>query len=141
MARQRSTKQKGSETVSEQVNAPNVNTPTNAKVGERKMAMTGLDADFLKGLLASTRTKGDYVIKLNQFVESGENGICANDTWMELADKKDSTLKQGFENAKSNKEAHDDAQYVKVIANEGKVYLINLKDAAQAAEAEAAEAA
>jgi hypothetical protein len=96
--------------------------------------MAGLTADQIQALLGKTRTKGDYVVKLNAFIESGEQGICVNETWMELKDKKATTLKQGFENAKDNKETSEDAEFVKVIANEDLVYLINLKAAGLASE-------
>lgn len=94
----------------------------------------GLTADQIQALLGKTRTKGDYVVKLNSFVESGEQGISVNETWVELKDKKATTLKQGFENAKSNKEANPDAEYVKVISSDDQVFLVNLKVAGMANE-------
>jgi hypothetical protein len=53
-------------------------------------------------------------------------GIDVNETWVEFADKKATTLKQGFDNAKDNKEAHEDADKVKVVSQDDHVYLINL---------------
>ena len=95
----------------------------------------GLTADQIQILLGKTRTKGDYVVKLNSFLESGEQGISVNETWVELKDKKATTLKQGFENAKANKEAHADAEFVKVISSDDQVFLVNLKVAGMADEA------
>jgi hypothetical protein len=110
--------------------APNdgdsVTTATTTK--ERKMA--GLNADQIKALLGKTRQKGLYVQRLNEFLASGEAGISVKETWVEFADKKDTTLKQGFDNAKENKEASEGSENVKVIANEGDVFLINLAAAA-----------
>jgi hypothetical protein len=96
----------------------------NTNTGEHKMA--GLSAEQIAQLLGKTRTKGQYVVYLNQFLESGEGGLCVNEQWVDLRDKKAATLKQGFEGAKDNKEAQDGSENVKVIANEDKVYLINL---------------
>lgn len=92
-----------------------------------------LSEDQIRSLLSNTRTKGQYITYLNEFIESGEPGECANEKWLDLAEKKSSTLKQGFENAKDNKAAHPDAQNVKVVVSgdkdDAKVYLINLKAA------------
>lgn len=96
--------------------------------------MAGLTADQIQALLGQTRTKGQYLVYLNKFIDSGEQGIDVQDEWVDLREKKESTLKQGFENAKQNKEAHEDAQFVRVLVNDGKVYLINLKAAGVAAD-------
>ena len=109
------------------------------KTGGNRMA--GLTADQIAALLGKTRQKGVYIQYLNQFLDGGESGICVNETWVDLKDKKASTLKQGFENAKENKEAKDGSEFVKVIANEDKVYLINLQAAGLETEAEVAEVA
>lgn len=97
--------------------------------------MAGLSADQISALLSQTRTKGQYSIYLASFLDSGEQGVCVNEQWADLRDKKASTLKQGFENAKDSKGAHADAEFVKVISNDDKVYLINLKAAGLEAEA------
>jgi hypothetical protein len=101
--------------------------------------MAGLTTEQIQALLGKTRQKGVYIQYLNQFLESGESGVCVNETWLDMKDKKATTLKQGFENAKENKEAGDGSEFVKVIANEDKVYLINLQ--AAGVETETAEAA
>jgi hypothetical protein len=139
VARQR----RGRTQVAQTVNAPEIsdtqapqtnsrNTTTNT--GERKMA-GGLTADQIAQLLGSTRSKGQYVVYLNEFLDSEEGGVCANEQWVAIKDKKASTIKQGFENAKDKKDARDDAQFVKVITNDDKVFLINLKVAGMADEA------
>lgn len=102
---------------------PATTTTNNTNGGNR---MAGLTADQISTLLGKTRQKGVYIQYLNQFVNSGEQGVCVNETWADLTDKKATTLKQGFENAKDNKEAAPGSENVKVIANEDKVYLINL---------------
>lgn len=102
---------------------PSGNNANNRTKGNK---MTGLTPDQIKGLLANSRTKGEYSEYLGDFIESGDAGVCANDEWVSLADRKDTTVKQGFENAKNAKNAPEGAENVKVIKNEGKVFLINL---------------
>lgn len=104
-------------------NTTNQNTNTNER-GTKKMA--GLTADQIQTLLGKTRQKGIYQEKIKLFLASGEQGVCVNDEWVELSEKKATTLKQGFENAKDSKDAPEGSEYVKVISNEDKVYLINL---------------
>lgn len=114
-----------------QVTDTPTNTNTNTNTGERiKMA---LSPEQIQELLGKTRTKGQYVTYLNDFVNSGEGGICVNETFADLSSKKATTLKQGFEHAKENKEATEGAENVKVLVNEDKVYLINLGAAEVAA--------
>ena len=98
-----------------------------------------LTPEQIAELLGGTRTKGDYVVKLNSFVESGEAGVCVNEQWLEMKDKKAQTLKQGFEAAKEKKDAVEGSANVKVIAKGDLVFLINL--AAAGVEVPAAEAA
>ena len=96
--------------------------------------MASLNAEQIAALMQKTRQKGIYIERLNQFLASGEAGISVNETWVDLKDKKDTTLKQGFENAKDNKDASEGSENVKVIANEGQVFLINLAVAGLATE-------
>ena len=121
---------------------PNTNTPSDNNVtqndGGHKMA--GLTAEQIQALLGKTRQKGVYEDYLIAFVASNEGGVCANDEWIDLRDKKATTLKQGFENAKDKarvmEATNGAASNVKVITNEDKVFLINLANV----EAEAAAA-
>ena len=85
-----------------------------------------LTPDQITALLGKTRQKGMYIERLNSFLQSGDSGVNVNETWPEFRDKKATTLKQGFENAKENKEAGEGSENVKVIASEDMVYLINL---------------
>jgi hypothetical protein len=82
---------------------------------------------------------------MNEFIESGESGVAVADEWpMDFgagAEKKAATVKQGFENAKNGKNAHPDAQYVKVLLNDEQVFLINLKAAGQVTETDNSEVA
>lgn len=107
-------------------------------LGERihNMALT---PEQIAELLSTSRTKGAYIGRLNEFVNSGEGGVCAND-WAEFSDKKANTLKQGFENAKNSKNAADGSDNIKVLVNDEKVFLINLAAAGVGAEAVAEEA-
>lgn len=89
-----------------------------------------LTAEQISALLSGSRSKGQYNTYLEQFLESGEGGVCVNDEWADLAGKSASTLKQGFENAKAKSE-NENAKMVKVLtAGEDKeskqVFLINL---------------
>jgi hypothetical protein len=102
--------------------------------------MASLTPEQITALLGKTRQKGMYIEKLNAFLASGEQGVLVNETWPEFAGKKATTLKQGFENAKENKEAGEGSENVKVIANEDQVYLINLAAAGLVADEAEAEA-
>jgi hypothetical protein len=93
---------------------------------------TALTPDQITALLGATRTKVVYTQYLGDFITSGESGVCVNDTWVDLAQKKSATLKQGFENAKDSKTAPAGSENVKVIVNEDKVYLVNLVAASAA---------
>lgn len=88
--------------------------------------MPGLTPEQIEALLGKTRTKGAYAKYLADFIESGEEGVEVGEQWADLKGKKDTTVKQGFENAKNHKDAPAGADMVKVISNEGSVYLLNL---------------
>lgn len=109
-----------------------VNTTNSTTKGEsRIMALT---SDQIQALLGQTRTKGAYLLMLNEFIASGEAGVCANEQWVAIRDKKATTISQGFKNAKDNKAAADGAEQVSVLTSDDKVYLINLKTAGVEAE-------
>jgi hypothetical protein len=107
---------------------------TTDNTGGKKMA--GLTPEQIKALLGKTRQKGVYDRYLVDFLKMGEAGISVNETWVDLADKKATTIKQGFENAKDKQslaaaleEAGLDpsaATNVKVIASDEQVFLVNL---------------
>lgn len=107
------------------------NTQTTNGTERQGIKMAGMSADQIAQLLGKTRQKGVYTDKLNEFVQSGEMGVCANEQWVEFADKKSATLKQGFEAAKDKKEAIEGADQVKVIVSDEKVYLVNIAVAAE----------
>ena len=111
----------------------------NTTTTERTKSMAGLSSEQIAKLLGKTRQKGLYTEKLNEFIASQEMGVSVKETWVEMRDKKDTTLKQGFDNAKGTKEAAEGADLVKVVASkeDGDVYLINLALAGETA-AEAA---
>ena len=99
-----------------------------------------LTPEQIQTLLGKTRIKGDYVMKLNAFDASGEQGVSVSETWPDLAGKKATTLKQGFENAKQNKDFKGNADTIRVISNDDLVYLVKV-DAASVDGAEGTETA
>lgn len=85
-----------------------------------------LTPDQIRGIYAKRRTKGMYNELLDTFVASGENGVSVKEEWdTQLGDKKATTLKQGFENAKGRKDAPEGSETVDVIVDGDEVYLIN----------------
>jgi len=84
-----------------------------------------LDSDKIAAIYAKRRTKGLYTAFLAELLESGENGVDVKETWPQLKDKKATTIKQGFENAKDKKEAPDGADMIDVIVDGDDVFLIN----------------
>lgn len=94
--------------------------------------MPGLTSEQIQALLGKTRQKGIYEKYLIEFVNSGEGGVNANEEWMDLREKKATTLKQGFENAKDKAHVMEAtegrAANVKVLASDDQVYLINLSN-------------
>jgi hypothetical protein len=97
-----------------------------------------LTPEQIQSLLGKTRVKGDYVMKLNAFDASGEQGVNVSETWPELAGKKATTLKQGFENAKQNKDFNGNKDSIRVISNDDLVYLIKVDASVDGAEADGA---
>lgn len=94
----------------------------------------GLTQEQIDALLSKSRSSG-YTEKQNEFLASGENGVCVNEQWPEFKDKKANTLKQGFEGAKTKKDAAEGADKIKVVVADDKVYLLNLATQAEAVEA------
>lgn len=126
------------ESAATEVSTNTTTTTNNGNKGERVMA--GLTPDQIQALLGKTRSKGEYLRYLNEFVASGEGGVCANEQWVAIRDKKASTIKQGFVNAQDKKEAAPGAENVKILVNEDLVYLINLAAAGVEVDAEPAAA-
>ena len=110
--------------------------------------MAGLTPEQIQALLGKGDTRGVYVSKLNQFMDSPEQGVNVTEQWPELATDKagkaklPSTLKQGFENAKGQKKARPGADtLVKVILDGDLVYLIKDPNAVISSDGDSAEAA
>ena len=122
MARQRRSSRKS--TKNESVDTGSGNTQTTEKEGKKRMA--GLTSEQVAALLSKTRTKGQYIVRLNEFIDSGDMGVEVGEQWVEFRDKKGTTLKQGFDNAKDHKEIHEGADNIQVIKQDEKVYLVNL---------------
>jgi hypothetical protein len=102
-----------------------VATVENNTNGEKRMAGS-LTPEQISALLGKSRTKGQYVVLTNEFLASGEVGVDVREQWPELKDKKATTLKQGFENAKKNKDASEGADKIKVAGDGDGVFIINL---------------
>lgn len=101
----------------------------------------GLTAEQIAKLLGETRTKGQYIGRLNQFIESGAGAVCVTEEWpADFNGKQANTIKQGFENAKNSKNRAEGSDNVKVIKNNDLVYLVNYgsDEVAEAAQAQAA---
>ena len=96
-----------------------------------------LDTDKIASIYAKRRTKGLYTQFLAELLESGENGYDVKETWPQLKDKKATTIKQGFENAKEKKDAPDGSEFVDVIVDGDDVFLINSAQVRELAGAEA----
>lgn len=107
------------ENVTTQV-APSAQTKGNHKI----MALT---PEQIREIYANRRTKGQYEKFLTEFLGSNEDGISVKEVWPQLNDKKASTLKQGFDNAKDRKEAPEGSEFVDIIVDGDNVFLMNLK--------------
>lgn len=116
---------------------PTTNTNSNTTVTKGESRIMAMTADQIQTLLQGTRQKGQYLGYLNEFLASGEAGVCANEQWIALKDKKATTISQGFKNAKDNKAAADGSENVLVLSNDDKVYLINSRVAGVEADAQA----
>lgn len=86
--------------------------------------MAGLSSEQIRSIYAKRRTKGLYTQFLAELLATGENGCDVKAQWPQLADKKATTIKQGFENAKEKKDAPDGSEAVDVIVDGEDVYLI-----------------
>lgn len=93
---------------------------------ERKLIQMPMTPDQIRAVYAKRRTKGLYLDKLALFIESGEGGVSVKEEWAtEFADKKATSLKQGFENAKAKNTAPEGSQAVDIIVDGEDVYLLN----------------
>lgn len=120
MPRQRSKTAAKKETAS---TASEVQTDSNTQERKIKMPMT---PDQIRAVYAKRRTKGLYTELLVNFIESGEGGVSVKEEWpVQFSDKKATTLKQGFENAKDKKDAPEGAELIDVIVDGEDVFLLN----------------
>jgi hypothetical protein len=88
--------------------------------------MAGLTQDQILQLLAAGRQKGVYRERLATFLNGGEAGISVSEVFPDLAGKKTTSLKTGFENVKKSKDAPEGSDNVVIRVVEDKVYLINM---------------
>lgn len=89
-----------------------------------------LDPTRIQELLAAGRTRGAYGSVLKTFLDSGEAGIEVPLDSGEIAGKSSKQAKTGLDNARkrtddNGKLVYDGSQNVRVIEQEGHVYLIN----------------
>lgn len=113
-------------------------TATNGNYAARiRREIVPLTNDRIREIYAKRRTKGLYTSLLAALLESGDNGCDVKETWPQLLDKKASTIKQGFENAKNTKDAPEGADNVDVIVDGEDVFLINTSVVGDMAEASA----
>jgi hypothetical protein len=100
--------------------------------------------DQIRAVYAKRRTKGLYLDLLAQFIDSGEAGVSVREEWNTILgdteNKKATSLKQGFENAKDKKDAPEGADLIDVIVDGDDVFLLNraVLDASGTADVEAA---
>jgi len=96
-----------------------------------------LTPDQIRNIYAKRRTKGVYDQKTVEFLESGESGVSVRETWPndfpypgkddegKATGKKATSIKQGFENSKSRKEAPEGSENIDVIVDGEEVFLIH----------------
>jgi hypothetical protein len=89
------------------------------------MAVQGLSAEQINALMAGSRTKGQYSEALGTFLESGEAGVSVDEAFPHLAGKNAGSVKQGFDGARTKKDAPEGADQVRVIKQGDTVYLLN----------------
>ena len=97
-----------------------------------------LSADKIAELYANKRTKGLYVEKLTELMESDEPGVDPAEEWpMDFGKKNPTTLYQGFRNAAETLKIEDK---VDVVQREGSVFIL-VKERCEVVVAEVAAAA
>lgn len=68
-----------------------------------------------------------YLRFLDEFIQSDLEGVRVDDHWPALLDKEKATLRRGFAAAKTTRGRH--AAHVKVMTDNGKVYLVKERNA------------
>ena len=74
---------------------------------------------------AGARGRGDYKVVLQQFIEAGIRMARIPLDRGTFEQKKASTVKTGFENAKNAKNPVEGADQVQVVKKEDQIYLVN----------------
>jgi hypothetical protein len=106
-------------------------TVTTSKPNEGRVTMANvLDPARIQELLAAGRTRGAYGSVLKSFLDSGEAGIEVPLDSGEIAGKSSKQAKTGLDNARkrtddNGKLVYEGSQNVRVIEQEGHVFLIN----------------
>jgi len=109
--------------------------PTQQQTEKKGMRMP-LSPDQIKAIYAKRRTKGLYSDLWAEFMASDEAGVSVRENWpTQFAwdpekpegerGKQATTLKQGFENWKKNKDAPEGSELIDIIVDGDEVYLIN----------------
>lgn len=87
-----------------------------------KPVITGLPADFISELMANSRQRNAYGPKLLEFLQSDEAAINPRDVWpAEFANKKSSTMYQGFNNAIKK----GDIKGLRIAQHNDEVFILN----------------
>jgi hypothetical protein len=127
----------------------NTTTTTTTQSDQRRKLMS-LTPEQIRNIYAKRRTKGLYDQKLVEFLNGDDSGVSVRESWAtdfplpgtdengQGTGKKAASIKQGFENSKSRKDAPEGAENVDVIVDGDEVYLIN--KVAAGMDAELAEA-
>jgi len=102
--------------------------PENGREGNKMAGV--LDAAKIQELLQAGRTRGAYGTVLSDFLSSGEAGIEVDLTSGPIAGKSSKQAKTGLDSARKRtdekgKLVYDGSQNVRVIEQDGHVYLIN----------------
>jgi hypothetical protein len=95
------------------------------------MAMQEIPQELVTELLGKSRTRGEYAQVLRAFWESDAQGWEIDLENGPLAGKKIQTVKTGFDNARTHKNAPEGAEDgIRVVPHEGKIFLLRTQAAA-----------
>lgn len=88
------------------------------------MRSAELSDDFIKQLLGSSKTKGQYLTCLKEFVDSDEPIVNPREAWPLLfADKKASAMYQSFNNAKTK--MNGQGENIRIINRDDEVFIMH----------------
>lgn len=100
-------------------------TTTTERTTKMAAGITQLDASAIAELLAKSKQRGEYARQMKDFLDSGAAGVQISLTEGVFQGKKAASVKAGFENTKSGKNAVEGASSVRVIQDGENVFLVN----------------